>query len=98
AIRVGHGVLATELRADEVHVAVGLSRRHAGLQPPLDEHPAIAAPLERRLAWTGYGVDVAGRLDLAHMGGRQPEFRRDERNHARERRRRDADDGVGLAA
>ena len=87
------GLRGGELAADERDVGVRLLRRDARPQPALDEHPAHAAPLEPRAPdRRRHDVVDARGLDFLDVRDRQPQLRREQRNDAGERRRRDADD------
>jgi hypothetical protein len=83
--------------ADERHVRGRGVVGRAGFQPAFDEHPSRAPALEARGAGRRHRADDAARLDLVDVSHRRPHLRCQERHHAGERRRRDANDRVRLA-
>ncbi len=64
AFRVGFG----ELPHDDLEVGLGALDRLAFLQPSLDEHPALAAPLEPGVAGRRDDILDPGRLHLRDPG------------------------------
>ena len=101
----GHGPLLVRLRMrgrkllhDDLQVRLRPLDRLAVREPALHEQPALAAALEPGVAGRRrHAVLNASRLDFLDPRQRQPHLRLQHRQHARERRRCDADDGVGLA-
>ena len=78
-----------------MQVRRGALERRVRLQAALHEHPACAAPLEPRVAGRRRdGAHDAAGLDLVDVRHRRPDFGREQRHHAGERGRRDADDRV----
>src|SRR2546428_13066147 len=63
----------------------------------VDDSPTVLTLQSAETPTTSYSfADDAARLDVVHVRHRRPDFGRDERHHADEFRRQDADDGVRL--
>jgi hypothetical protein len=77
---------------------VSLGGTGAVSETPLDEQPARAAPFELCASGPRHGVGDADRFDLVGVHHRHPEFRREQRDNAGERRRRHAGHDVGQPA
>ena len=97
ALVVGLRIVGREPAHDDLQVRVGARRRFAVLQPSLEEQPALAAPIEPGGAGRRrHDVLDARRLDFLDPRDRRPHLGLQHRHHAGERRRRDADDRIGL--
>ena len=95
---VGHRVLAREAGHDGGHLGLGLGRRGARREAPLEPHPAVAAALEQGLARVAVdAVDLARGVDLVDPHGGHPEVGDHAGQEAREARRGDPHHLVGLA-
>ena len=80
-------VVGLQPLADQGQVRGGSVERRVRLQPAFDEHPPLPAPLEPRVAGRRrHRADDAARLDLVDVRHRRPEFGREQRHHAGERR------------
>ena len=95
-IRVRLRVRGGEVRHDHVQARFCLGERDVVAKPSLDEHPALPAALEPRLARGGHERRDADRRHVVHPRHRRPQVRARYRRHAEEPGRRHADHDVRL--
>ena len=84
---------------DQIEVRPRLFEGDAGFQAPFHEQPSVAASIQASRSRGRLGHVVhAHRLDLHRRRNGNPQIRREDRRHAAEPSRRDADDRVLIAA